>query len=94
MPSAPVVCTLCGSISCAVAYGFKFCTTPCETNSSEITMHAGSSTQSRQRVRSTQKLPIVFDSLRATPRIIAIASAIPTAAEAKLWYASPAICVR
>ena len=38
-----------------------------------------------QRVKSTQKLPIVLDSFRAIPRITAMASAMPTPAEAKLW---------
>ena len=43
---------------------------------------------------STQKLPIVSRSRRAMPRMNATASAMPAAADAKLWYASPAIWVR
>ena len=57
-------------------------------------MQNGSSTQSVARVMSTQKLPSVSRSRCAMPRMNAIASAMPTAAETKLWYASPAICVR
>ena len=48
-------------------------------------MHAGSSTHSMARVMSTQKFPMVSFSVRAMPRMNAIASAIPTAADAKLW---------
>ena len=54
----------------------------------------GSSTHSVPRVRSTQKLPSVFISRRAMPRMNAIASAMPTAADQKLCVASPSICVR
>src|SRR4030095_7099162 len=49
------------------SYGRKFCTTPCETRNSAPTMQNGSSTQSVQRTRSTQKLPIVSFSFWATP---------------------------
>src|SRR5271168_967603 len=84
LPSAPVVVTLCGSSTCATAYGCKFCTTPCDTNTRATTKHTGSSTHKKQRVKSTQKFPMVADSRRATPRISAMASAIPTDAEAKL----------
>ena len=62
----------------------KFCTTPCETRTNAYTMQAGSSTQSVVRVRSTQKLPMVSFSRRAMPRMNAMASAMPTAAETKL----------
>ena len=84
-PSEPWVWTDCGSRSCAVAYGFRFCTTPCEIRKSDPTRQTGSSTHKKQRVRSTQKFPMVPDSRRVIPRIRAIASAIPTAADAKLW---------
>jgi hypothetical protein len=43
---------------------------------------------------STQKLPSVSFSRWAIPRMNAIASATPVAAETKLWYARPAIWVR
>ena len=43
---------------------------------------------------STQKLPIVSFSFCAMPRMKAIATAMPTAADTKLWYARPAICVK
>ena len=59
LPSVPV--TFCGSTSFAVSYGSKFCTTPCETSTSANTIEIGSSTHSVPRVRSTQKLPSVFD---------------------------------
>ena len=47
-----------------------------------------------QRVRSTQKLPIVLPERRAKPRISATASAMPVAADTKLCTVSPAIWVR
>ncbi len=46
------------------------------------------------RIRSTQKLPIVFDPCRAKPRMSATATAMPTAAQTKFCTASAAICVR
>ncbi len=46
------------------------------------------------RVKSTQKLPRVFDECREKPRTTAIATAIPIAAEKKLCVASAAISVR
>src|ERR1700687_5620877 len=57
-------------------------------------MQIGRRTHSVARVRSTQKLPIVLALARATPRMTAIASAMPVAAEAKLWNVSPTIVVR
>ncbi len=77
-----------------MSYGRRFCTTPCDTSASAPTMQNGSSTQSEQRTRSTQKLPIVSFSFCAMPRMKAMASAMPVAADTKLWYASPAIWVR
>ncbi len=93
LPSAPVV-TVCGSSSFAVSYGRRFCTTPCETSASAKTVEIGSRTHRVPRVRSTQKLPSVFISVRAMPRIKAMASARPTAADQKLCVASPSIWVR
>ncbi len=43
---------------------------------------------------STQKLPTVRRSVRVTPRMTAIAIAMPSAAETKLCHARPAICER
>ena len=43
---------------------------------------------------STQKLPMVDEARRARPRMRATATAIPTAAETKLWTARPAIWMR
>ena len=45
-------------------------------------------------VRSTQKLPIVSERRRVSPRTSATATEIPTAAETKFCTASPDICVR
>ena len=43
---------------------------------------------------STQKLPSDSFSFCAMPRMKAMATEMPTAAETKLWYARPAICVK
>ena len=93
-PSVPVVVTDCGSSSVAVSYGLKFWIAPCDTSASAYTRQIGTSTHSVPRVRSTQKLPSVFDSCRETPRMNAMASAMPTAADQKLCVASPTIWVR
>ena len=50
--------------------------------------------RSVQRVRSTQKLPIVACWTRAKPRISATARAMPVAAETKFCTVSPAIWVK
>ena len=76
------------------SYGLRFCTTPCDTKIKAATTQTGTRIQSSDRVVSTQKLPIVSRSRRAMPRMKAMARAMPTAAETKLWYARPAICVR
>ena len=83
-PSGFFVSTTCGSTTVAVVYGRKFWITPCDTKNSATTRLTGSSTHRNALVVSTQKFPIVFDSRRDTPRISAMASAMPTAAEAKL----------
>ena len=44
------------------------------------------------RTRSTQKLPTVPLSCRAMPRTSAAATAIPRAADQKLWLARATIC--
>ena len=46
------------------------------------------------RVRSTQKLPMLFICWRANPRTKAIEIAMPTAADAKFWTVNAAICTR
>ena len=84
LPLASTFCTCCGSTSFTVSYGFRFCTTPCDTSTSAPTMQNGSSTHRQLRTRSTQKLPMVSISRRAMPRMKAMASAMPTAAETKL----------
>ena len=45
------------------------------------------------RVRSTQKLPRVFDRFRVRPRMRATATAMPAAAEVNISTTSPAIWV-
>ena len=77
-----------------VDVGWKFWITPCDMRSVAATRQIGRSTHSVQRVRSTQKLPIVFALARAMPRMRAMASAMPTAAETKLWNVRPTICVK
>ena len=74
--------------------GWKFWMTPWEFRTIAETRLMGSRTQSVDRTRSCQKLPIPFDSVRAIPRTMATASAMPVAAETKLWIARPAIWVR
>ena len=61
------------------------------TKNNAATMEIGRRMYSVHRVTSTQKFPIVLAVWRAKPRIIATATAIPTAAETKFWTASPAI---
>ena len=46
------------------------------------------------RVRSTQKLPMVWALWRAKPRISAISTAMPAAAETKFCTVSASIWVR
>ena len=45
-------------------------------------------------MRSTQKLPIVRCPARDRPRINAIITAMPAAADTNCWTVSPTICVR
>src|SRR5579864_6855646 len=56
LPAASGAVTVCGSITAALSYGRRFCTTPCETKTSDPTMQNGTSTHREQRTRSTQKL--------------------------------------
>ena len=56
------------------------------------TSESGSSTYSVPRTRSTQKLPSRPAERRAMPRTSATATAMPTAADMKLWNASCVIC--
>ncbi len=62
---------------------------------SATTSESGISTYSVPRTRSVQKLPMrPFASLpwRAMPRVSPTATAMPAAAEVKLWNASWVIC--
>ena len=72
----------------------RFCTTPEAPSTSAANAAIGNSTRVTVRVRSTQKLPIVFDRERTSPRTSATATAMPAAADTKFCTASPAICVR
>ncbi len=56
------------------------------------TSESGSRMYSVPRTRSAQKFPSVPAERRAIPRTSATASAIPTAADTKLWNASWVIC--
>jgi hypothetical protein len=78
----------------ASMYGPMFWGTPCETRKSAPMNASGSSTYKVHRVRSTQKLPTVLPEVRAKPRISAMASATPVAAETKFCVVSAAIWVR
>src|ERR1700674_3165719 len=49
LPSEPVTCTVCGSTSSTLVYGFRFWTTPCDTKTKEPTKHIGSRTHRRHR---------------------------------------------
>ena len=46
------------------------------------------------RVKSTQKLPMVWLFRRANPRMSATSTAMPVAADRKFCTARPSICVR
>ncbi len=59
-----------------------------------MTSDRGSSTQSKPRTRSTQKLPSVADLVRAKPRMKAMPTANPTAPARKFCAANPTIWVR
>ena len=72
-----IVCVPAPSSTVTTSYGFRFCTTPCDTKTRATTTQTGSRIQSRPRVVSTQKLPIVSCSRRAMPRMKATASAMP-----------------
>ena len=58
------------------------------------TNDSGSRMRSVVRVRSTQKLPSVRRPRRLIPRMMAMATAIPAAADTKFCTDSPTICVR
>src|SRR5262245_5864592 len=73
-------------------YGRKFWITPCWMRISAMSADSGSSTYSVPRTRSTQKFPSLPALFRDTPRTNATATAIPTAADTKLWNASWVIC--
>ena len=57
-------------------------------------MDSGISSRTVARVTSTQKLPSLSVRDRVKPRIIAIATTRPTAADMKFCTASPPICTR
>ena len=83
-----------GSTSVACWYGAKVCTTPCAASTTASTKDRGSSTYSVLRVKSTQKLPIWPASRRTKPRINAISTAMPAAADRKFCTARPSTWVR
>src|SRR5215471_9988251 len=71
-----------------------FWTAPRETKNSAATKERGSRIQRLDRVQSNQKLPMPFAFSRATPRMTAMAIAMPVAADRKLWNARPTIWVK
>ena len=73
---------------------WKFWMTPWLTSTSANTNATGTRMRVIVRVRSTQKLPSVDARRRARPRMKAARTAMPTAADVKLWTASPSICER
>jgi hypothetical protein len=72
----------------------RFWMTPWLTRTSAPMTEIGSRMRVTDRVRSTQKLPMVAERRRTRPRTKATATAMPTAADTKFCTASPAICVR
>jgi hypothetical protein len=70
----------------------RFWMTPVAMSTTANTSDSGSSTRTTPRVRSTQKLPSVPVRCRAKPRMSAIATAMPTAAERKFCTASAMSC--
>ena len=68
--------------------------TPWLINSNATTKDRGSRILRTVRVRSTQKLPRVWARRRASPRIRAAITHMPTAAETKFCTVSPVIWVR
>ena len=84
LPSAPTFCTFMGSTNFTVSYGRRFWATPCDTSTSAPGRQKGKRTHNDERTRSTQKFPMVCICRRAMPRMKAIASAMPVAAEMKL----------
>ncbi len=72
----------------------RFWMAPNAIRATAATTEMGSRMRTTQRTRSTQKLPTrsVFE--RVKPRMTAITTAMPTAADTKFCTARPAICVR
>ena len=72
----------------------RLCTTPSAISTRAKTNAMGSRIRIVPRVRSTQKLPSRSVFARTNPRVTAIATARPTAAERKLCTVNPAICTK
>ena len=70
----------------------RLCTTPSARSTIANTTEIGSRMRTVPRVRSTQKLPSRSVCERRKPRISAIATASPTAADRKFCTVRPAIC--
>ena len=65
---------------------------PAPTKMIAKTKEIGSRMRTQMRIRSTQKLPSRSVRLRVKPRTRAMATAMPTAAEAKFCTVRPAAC--
>ncbi len=86
-------CTAPSSVRATVK-PLKFWMTPWLISTNAPMTATGSRTRVTDRVRSTQKLPMVAERRRTRPRTRATATAMPTAADTKFWTARAAICVR
>ncbi len=89
-----VVATSERSTGVMLCWPWKFWMTPWLRKKMASTKLSGNRIRVTARVMSTQKLPIVADRRRARPRIIATATASPTAADMKFWKTIPTVCVK
>ena len=88
--TAPPWMTCCPPDSVVIVVGsVRFCTTPPARSTTAATAASGRRMRVVPRTRSTQKLPMRSVSCRAMPRISAIATARPVAAETKFWTVRP-----
>ena len=107
IPPPFVPSSLMASWDAAGAIGIVFCapstpvtsmpersdiTTPIPTRMIAATNDSGSMIRTMPRVRSTQKFPMRSVPARTNPRVSAIATAMPTAADTTFCTVRPAIC--
>ena len=82
------------SIVTAAVWPLRFWTTPCDIRTTANTRLSGSRMRSSVRTRSTQKLPRLRVPVRVMPRISAITTTMPAAADTKFWTVLPNMLVR